>query len=270
MVTEVTEPLKYAYGVLKQLSTTYAEALGAKHIFTQSALLKLMKIDFDKTIHALIEVRHHSVSKMLHEFFGDQPTVIASLMPWCSSDRLAHIGFEVYEPLDIVLYGFEHWIEKSAHLLDLDIRIEHYLRFPASQQFQQRVGATTEIMRLVLRVEQHDLMLELFDIHRPPQAPTVTTNTRDIAALAAHTTYHRDVIRQLFATDTIWHYAIEVQSPDTVVAVHHLLTDLAASHHNYQLAYSAPVTNTSDGSFHTKIGNRSHATELEFVAKYRE
>lgn len=274
MSTQTLDPVKYAYVVCERLLASHEQILAKKNIYTTSELLQLIKIDFEKTIHALLEVRNKEAHQMVRAFFEGHEEIVSDIEP-AIGRHLYHFGFEIYEPLDVVLYGFERWIERSKQILGIDIKVSKFLRFPASAQFQKRVGAYTEIMRIWLQVEERELMLELFDIYRParPFLPeSVAINTRNIQALLSNNGFfphHDDVMRKLFAKDNIWHYAIYVTSQEKIWKLHNNFSPFVLQNDAYKLAYDAPVLNKHDGSFHTKIINQVKGLEIEFVTQFR-
>lgn len=257
----------------EQIFNTWREPLAVKNIHTQQALLEIIKVDFEKIIHALLEAYSRPVQQIAADFFAEQTDILDEILPILEGKRPYHLGFEVHEPLDLVVLGFEAWFAKARQSLGVTIQVIKMLRFPASQAFQSRVGAYTEIMRIWIQVNQRKIMLELFDIHHPVQyslpAPQ-TNNHRILNSLNLQCGFlpdHHHTMRHLFQDDPIWHYAIYVDSPERVRALHTRFQDLAAQQPHYHMACQNPIENLHDGSFHTKITHQTNRLELEFVTQ---
>lgn len=266
---------------IKALHTNYEEILethrtllGHKNVRTKQRLIQIIKLDLDKLTHALLEVKENQARLVLHRFFARHLSLLLDITARLESNYIYHLGFEVHEPLDLVLYGINHWITKTQRTIRCDLQVNEFLRFPASAAFQKRVGAYTEIMRIWIQVDGRALMLELFDIHRPVDAfladgaPKLTHRNFDCLLthdnLAARN-YQR--FAHLFNPDEIWHYAFSFQNAADVRQLHRDLQALAARDATYVLPYQAPVENRGDGSLHTKIINVQNKLELEFVTQ---
>src|SRR5690242_20270924 len=130
------------------LLTTHTELLGQKNIRRKRELIQVIKVDLDKLAHALLEVKENQPASVLADFFGEALPDTSAIAGRLAEARIYHVGFEIHEPLDLVLYGIEHWIEEARHALGAQMRVRDCLRFPASPAFQKRVGAYTEIMRI--------------------------------------------------------------------------------------------------------------------------
>ena len=215
------------------LLSSHRDLLGRKNIRSKGQLLQLIKIDLDKLTHALVEVKENRAPAVLQRFFEKSSVNWTDIRGHLADQRIYHVGFEIHEPIDLVLYGINHWIEQSKRTLGVNMRVRDHLRFPASAAFQQRVGAYTEILRIWLEADESILMLELFDIHRPADsaiqsAPRPTHRNfhglfRDSEAAAGHD----GRLNRLFATDPIWHYALYVKGPADVVELHSQLQSAA-------------------------------------------
>jgi hypothetical protein len=257
------------------LLTTHTELLGQKNIRRKRELIQVIKVDLDKLAHALLEVKENRPQPVLAEFFAAAPVDLAAIVARLAEDRIYHVGFEIHEPLDLVLYGIEHWIGEARHALGANMRVKDLLRFPASPAFQKRVSAYTEIMRIWLEVNDRSLMLELFDIRRPVgedlAAGSLPVKHRNFQGLFSDPVPgHDERMARLFGDDEIWHYALHVRRPADVTELHAELQALAAGDSTYFLPYAAPVHNPHDGSFHTKVVHRSSGErrELEFVTHF--
>lgn len=264
-----TESMKKSYAVVDSLMTLYQAQLTAKSILSSNDLIQTIAIDFEKIMHALLEVHHKPSARVLDDLFGTDQQITAYAKSLLKSPKMFHVGLEVYEPLDVVLYGFDQWIKRSRGILGMDIHMSRHLRFVASMAFQQRVGAFAEIVRLWLTVDDEQLMLELFDIHRPVQIRPSGTNTRNLNLLLNNKGIypnHDLAMKKLFEQDQIWHYALELQSAEMVDALHHEVLALANQNSIYRVVYPQPVHNIQDLSYHTKIINTAIQTEVEFVA----
>ncbi len=73
---------------------------------------------------------------------------------------VAHIGFSIAEPLDIYLEGVPIWADR------LGASVVGTKRIPASEAFQDRVGAFVEMAQVWVGYQGRALELEVFDIHR--------------------------------------------------------------------------------------------------------
>src|SRR5207249_2675393 len=143
-----------------------------------------------------------------------------------ADQHIYHVGFEIHEPLDLVLYGINHWIEHSKRAVGANMKVRNFLRFPASPAFQQRVGAYAEIMRIWLQLDERVLMLELFDISRAADsvlasAPKLTHRSfKGLFRDDGPGSGHQQRLDRLFASDEIWHYAFHVKRPADVMELH--------------------------------------------------
>ncbi len=262
-----------------ELFSSHGELLGSKNILSKRQLIQAIKLDLDKLTHALFEVKGNGAAAVLENVFGGSSLAPATVAERLAEQEIYHVGFEIYEPMSLVLHGIHHWIEHSRQALEAEMKVLTYLRFPASEAFQKRVNAETEIMRIWLQVNGRTLMLELFDIHRPSasvlnDAPSLTHRNfhglaeEDDAAIAGG---HPERLTRLFSKDEIWHYALYAKRPADVIHLHEEFQALAARDLKFVLPYQAPVHNTYDDSFHTKIIHRSDQggrIELEIVTKY--
>ena len=262
----------------EDLLRSHGPLLALKNIRTKRDLIQAIKLDLDKLTHALLEVKENRAPAVLQKFFVDAPVDRSAILGRLANERICHVGFEIHEPLDLVLHGIDRWIAHGNSTEGSNMRVKNFLRFPSSKAFETRVGAPTEIMRIALEVEGRGLLLELFDIHRPADdaiaAGPAAPRHRNFAPLARGEEAdadHDQRLTDLFSQDAIWHYALHMRNADDVVATHRDLQALAAAHPAYRLAYAEPVPNKHDGSFHTKILRPATATadrlELEFVTQ---
>ena len=279
MPTQVFDYIKEVNRLSDELLHSHSELLGRKNIRRKQQLIRAIKLDLDKLTHAMLEVKLNRASGVVQGFFSESRLDPAAICARLSGDGIYHVGFEIHEPMSLVLHGINHWIEHSRDALGADMRVRESLRFPASAAFQKRVGAYTEIMRIWLEVAGRVLMLELFDIHRPADsmlasAPRLTH--RNFNGLfrynEATADGHPERVERLFSNDEIWHYALYVKRPADVTDLHGELQTLAARDASYTLPYTAPVHNLHDDSYHTKIVRLPRLgqarLELEFVTKY--
>ena len=276
----IASALSYVQAVNRlsdDLLSSHRDLLGRKNIRNKGQLLQLIKIDLDKLTHALVEVKENRAPAVLQRFFETSSVDWKDVRGHLVGPSIYHVGFEIHEPIDLVLYGINHWIEQSKRSLGVNMRVCDRLRFPASIAFQQRVGAYTEILRIWLEVDETVLMLELFDIHRPADsaiqsAPKPThRNFHGLFRVNDAAQGHGNRLNLLFGTDPIWHYALYVRGPADVMELHSKFKELAVSNSNYTLPYEAPVYNQHDRSFHTKIVRPANEIgtrlELEFVTQ---
>lgn len=257
--------------VIAELMQKYQPALAVKHIYDERTFRKTLCFDYEKILHALVELKSVQLEQLLCEdFFGTEPAVAAAILSQTPNRRLNHIGFEIIEPIDLILHGIDYWVGHLNNNLGIAVEVTRYLRFPASQNFQRRVGAATEIMCIWLKVDDQMLTLELFDIsrshaHLPPDKNGMFSHMT-LERLLGHkqqSANHRAAMQSLFGNDTIWHYSMGLNTRDDVDRLHERLGDLANRHTGYQLAYAAPVENKYDGTYHTKIINIDQRLELE-------
>lgn len=262
-----------------ELLRVHSEPLQRKNICSKQDLIQVIKLDLDKLTHGLVELHDTAASDILQDFFADSAMDVADVDRRLQQPYINHVGFEIFEPLDLTVFGIRHWIELSKATLGANIKIQTSLRFPASAAFQQRVGAYTEILRIGLRVNERMLMLELFDISRPLdevlRAGRHNPTHRNFHGLFSDEHAppgHRQRLAQLFASDRIWHYAFHVGHPADVSALHTQLQTLAAADTAFTVPYEQPIHNKHDQSFHTKVISHATATrarmEIEFVTQY--
>ncbi len=248
------------------------ELLQQKNSANPASLLELIKSDYEKVLLALTEVKGRSVPALLQRFFEGHDGLLQLLLPTVNLQKLFHVGLEIYEPMDLVVEGFEHWSRRFEQLLGVDIQVVRLLRFPASAAFQKRVKASAEIMRIWMGVEGQELMLELFDIHRPVlQLPSRVPGQFSVSDLRARLVApglapdHDQILQRHFGGDAIWHYAIAVHERQAVTKLQAAFEQLAGQNSTFRLAYPACVYNPHDGSYHTKIIHQHQRLELEFV-----
>ena len=262
----------------EELLREHGELLEKKKICSKRELIRVIKWDLDKLAQALLEVKEGGAAAVLQDFFVHSDINHSEIRGKLTDESIYHLGFEIHEPLDLVLYGINHWIEHSRRALGAKMRIRNFLRFPASQAFQERVGAFTEIMRIWIETGERVLMLELFDIYRPTDsvpASAPTARHRNFTSLfrpPGSGDGNVQGLTRLFGPDEIWHYALHVRLPADVVEIHQQLKGLQAQSPHYVLPYDVPVHNPHDDSFHTKIvrrqGTAGGRLEIEFVTKF--
>ncbi len=209
------------------------------------------------------EIRHHDVKQALTRFFGEH---FQQLPPFISGKerlRLNHMGLEIYTPLDLWLTLTEVWVSQLAQDMNLAVSLERTTRFPSSHALQTRVGAFVEIMCTWMKVQDSELVIELFDIQRPLRVDL--NQTIESGWLKGDGNPADPWVSDSFTKDPIWHYAIDVQDQNEVEMIHDAFVKLALNHHDYRLAYLKPVYNRYDSSYHTKIIHQALAMELEFA-----
>ena len=276
MATGLVDQVRKINQLCDGMLASHTELLGRKNILAKRELIQVIKVDLDKLAHALLEVKERAPEEVLADFFGEA-FGHSAIHGRLAEQRIYHVGFEVHEPLDLVLFGIDHWIQQAKLALGVEMRVHKFLRFPASPAFQKRVDAYTEIMRIWLEVNDRTLMLELFDIHRPVNseitAGLVEITHRNFDGLFLDPVPgHEQRMARLFGADAIWHYALHVKSPADVLDLQSEFEAMAAQNSDYFLPYTAPVHNQHDRSFHTKIVHRADPSgrrmELEFVTEY--
>ena len=274
MVESTTINIKTLSQSYAGLFLTHGELLQRKNVRSKQRLLQIIKLDLDKLTHALLEVKERRAGPILTRFFAGHKTLLPAIAGRLEQNVIDHLGFEIHEPLDLVLHGLDHWLTKTRRTFQASLAIQDFLRFPASTAFQQRVGGYTEIMRLRVQVNGQTLMLELFDIHRPVDEffvsvrpkPLIHRNFDCLVTSAGIKDKDMGQVESLFQGDEIWHYAFRVRGGAEVMQLHEELQALAVSDPTYRLPYAAPVHNAGDGSLHTKIIHQAADLELEFIA----
>ncbi len=262
---------------IHQLFSLHRQSLAAKTILTPEALLKAIRIDFEKILFALLEVRNKTCPQLLHDFFGSDTQAVLDILPALKERSIYHLGFEVNQPMDLILYSFDYWINKfNAHFSATQERLRAVKRqrFPASREFQRRVKAYVEILRIWIELDGQVQMLELFDIHHGAavtldryEADGLRMQNARPQSLAETRTDYQGAVARLLAGDAIWHYAVYVDQPEEVARLHSHFQALSGRDSAYELPFSALVNNTHDGSLYTKIINRARNMELEFVTE---
>ncbi len=248
------------------LLNTYSSLLNTKQIDNEQALSEVLSCDFEKVFHALVEIQSVDANQVLENFFSDCSISIPPILVNNCSYKLSHVGFEICEPLDIVMENLPLWIEKLSSIFSKTVTLKKELRFSASVAFQKRVNATVEILCLWLQIDEQLLMLELFDIAHPithllPSGQTLL-NPFDANKNEPHQAL---AMRYFFQNDSIWHYSISVGNKEVVQQLHEEFTILTTQQPHYKLAYPTPIQNHYDGSFHTKLIDVTQHLELEFV-----
>jgi hypothetical protein len=258
---------------IEKLLSLYREQLCAKGVTSRPDLIKIIRMDFVKMIYALLEARNKTGFQVINDIFMERKDDILGLLDESEGERLYHIGFEVNQPMDLVLYSFHYWIKKFnqtfGHGRDI-LDVLKFLRFPASQAFQKRVNAYVEIMRIWIRIDEREVMLELFDIHHPLSILETRCKTGEETgeqgAIDSHVDYHFE-IAGLFAEDAIWHYAVYMKDPRRVAGLHDVFIKMAGSDNRFHLPFASLVRNPHDGSLYTKMINRQKHMEIEFVTE---
>lgn len=257
-----------------QLLSAHDGALRVKEITDSQALRAIICIDFERILHALVEVKEYTAQEVLTDFFAEQTAMLPTAKENVAVPELYHVGFEIYEPMDMVLQGFHYWIGRLNQLLGMRVKVKDFLRFPASQAFQDRVNAYVEIMRIWVQVDGQELMLELFDIHHPLKNSLPPFNVPlyqyhvQPESLLHHgkvSAHHRQAMQHLYQNDSIWHYAVYVESRKQVLQLHETFKTLVRHSPNYRLPFADIVQNQYDGSFYTKLINAQRKLEIEFV-----
>jgi len=258
---------------LKKLLERHRYALEKKAIDSTSSLLQAARLDLVKAYFVLAEIHNRTAADVVREFFADQPGIVPEILPKLDQPHLHHLGFEVHEPHDLVLPGFYHWTKQFGRWLGIPIRINGTLRFPSSTNFQERVGAYTEMMQLWIEVDGRELLIEMFDIYRP--RPTTWLPVKQALNFSTWPTWYRAFdsdqtqvgLPPLFTNDKIWHYGIHVFDAAGVEALNDTLTAFIADKRQYRLSYQRPVLNPRDTSLHIKIINQAQGLEIEFLTQ---
>jgi hypothetical protein len=257
---------------IDKLFSLHRDSLSRKNIFSKEELMQIIRIDFEKMIFSLLEMRNKSSRQLISDFFGKDVPALLAMLPELEKQPIYHLGFEVNQPMDLILYSFDYWIRKFNHHFSDGkerFRIVKLLRFPASIEFQKRVNAYVEIMRIWIELDHKEKMLELFDIYHPV-SPLTASGKREIIVQTLPNesrTDYNEAIARLLSGDTIWHYAIYLDHPLKVEKLHASFRQLAEDRAEYELPFLSLVNNKHDGSLYTKIINRKKRMELEFVTE---
>ncbi|WP_353570972.1 hypothetical protein [Candidatus Albibeggiatoa sp. nov. BB20] len=251
--------------MIDNLLHQHQKPLQVKNILDKQNLLKIIRVDYEKIMYALLELRNKPAFYVISDFFQKNDKHVSQVMDKLKDEHLSHIGFEILEPLNLSEYGFEHGFNRFNQELGTEMCVTQVQRFPASQAFQDRVDAFTEIMRIWIQLDHREVMLELFDIHKPVNDYFLTHNTATGHAIddEQHIFPHAHTI--CFAKDDIWHYALDTETSDDVLALHDYFKYLASHDDHYILPFKEIVNNKNDGSFYTKIINTQRQIEIEFV-----
>lgn len=257
---------------IDKLFMLHKDSLFRKNIVSAEMLMQVIRIDFEKMIFSLLEMRAKSCNQLICDFFGKDAPALIELFPELQRQSIYHLGFEVNQPMDLILYSFNYWIDKfNRHFSDDKerFRIVNLFRFPASLEFQKRVGAYVEIMRIWIELDHKVHMLELFDIYHPVSSLSTWGKRETVVQTLPEErrTEYNEAIFRLLAGDTIWHYAIYMDRPEKVERLHVFFRKLSQVQFDYDLPFLSLVNNKHDGSLYTKIINRKKSMELEFVTE---
>lgn len=248
-------------------------ALEKKGVGSASSLLQAARLDLVKACFVLAEIYNRTAAGVVRQFFAGHPAIVPEILAKLDQPRLHHLGFEVHEPHDIVLPGFYRWTQQFSQWLGIPIQINGTLRFPSSTNFQERVGAYTEMMQIWVEVGGRELLVEMFDIYRPRPAawPPVKQALNFGGGPAWRRAFgsgqSRVKLSSLLADDKIWHYGLHVSDPAGVEALNDTLTAFIAGKPQYKLSYQKPVLNPRDTSLHIKIINQAQGLEIEFLTQ---
>jgi len=263
----------YRYSKFEELKKKYGTNLRKKKINTAQDLDLIIRQDLEKIVYSLYELKRTSTFDILHNFFNEKNVKpISKIISRNIRTQLHHIGFEINEPMDLVVDVFEQRMQKINMRQNTKIKIIKMKRFPASTAFQKRVNAFTEIMKLWIQIYDYTLLIELFDIHHPIdflQDNDFNTSHQMIEYLvnpSNNTVHHKNLLpdHSLFKRDPIWHYAIYIDSKKRVKQLHNYFTQLEQDTNDYKLVFSSIITNKKD-AFLTKIINVSKGVEIEFI-----
>lgn len=250
--------------MIKKLLNTHQDLLDIKNIRTEIDLAQIIQFDLEKIIWAIYELQNRTTSNLLTDIFEKNRKILPQLSEKGYNDSIHHIGFEIYEPFDLALSIFEQKFD------DIRTKICNIDRFPASLEFQKRANAYVEIMRIELEINKQELLLELFDFHRPVDLPRLGTRlSNDIPDFENLSMTNKVSVESsdLMADDKIWHYAVHIDHTEQVSELHEYFKTLAQNNSTYILPFSTIVHNKNDGSFYTKIINCEKKLELECVTE---
>ncbi len=260
--------------MIENLLQTYQDTLKVKHITTKKNLVAIIRLDLEKVISALLELQTKNIDSIITEFFQDTPHIIPETLALLNRQgKLCHLGFEINEPLDLALDGFNKIIDKFNQQQGQQAKIIKTFRFPASNALQDRVQAVVEIMRIWLNINGTIFLLELFDIHHSVKKKAqLPINKHHFKHLIQQKSNYLNLATRChpFVNDGIWHYAIAIENLNEVRALHQFFQQLSKKHPSfYRLPFEQVVVNENDGSFYSKIINCKRNIELEFVSQIK-
>jgi hypothetical protein len=261
--------------MIEKLLTLHNKSLGVKNIWTKQELINIIRIDFEKILYALFELKTKSIPQLLTDFFSENKKIVPNILAKLEGKSLSHIGFEINEPLAIVLYGFNHVLNKFNQTFGTQFKIIKVFRFPASLAFQHRVNAFVEVLRIWIQLNNREVMLELFDIHHKIDTFLLGNQFKIKKRGIINNSYanesflinHSNAITPIITRDEIWHYAIDVDNSNEVTQLHNYFKRLVEQNDIYKLPFESIVKNNNDGSFYTKIINQKKRMEMEFVTQ---
>jgi hypothetical protein len=235
------------------------EVLAHKGLDSALALTRAIRSDLTTSIMAARELTSVGQRALMEEFFAGEPQMAEAVLDAADAVDVAHIGFRIAEPLDIYLEGVPIWADR------LGADVVGTKRIPASEHFQDRVGAFVEMAQVWFGYRDREIELEVFDIHRSydlgSDAPIAPGS--DMSVMSAQ---DRAMLRLRLAGDEIWHYGVTLASAGLVRDLHERLLMLANRSDRYSLRNTTVVTNLDHGSVHTKVSNHDLALEIEFLS----
>ena len=237
----------------------HKRVLALKGLDSASALTRGIGSDLMTSIMAVTELRSVGQRSLMEEFFGGEPHLVEAVLDATDASDVAHIGFSIAEPLDIYLEGVPIWADR------LGANVVGTKRIPASETFQDRVGAFVEMAQVWVGYRGRALELEVFDIHRRAAFGSDALSARE-SVKSEMSASDTGMFRSRLAGDDIWHYGVTLESAGRVRDLHERLVALADRSGRYSLRNTTVVTNLDHGSVHTKVSNHDLALEIEFLS----
>jgi len=263
---------------IRRMLDIYKDILDKKFINSTEELINVIRIDFEKIIYALLEIENKKSNQLLNYFFNDQNEFLQIRL--LMNNSIYHVGFEINEPIDLFLYGLVYWISKFNQYFKKSLKIIKYLRFPSSNELQQSMNAYIEIIRVWLKVDNRQLMLELFDVqHKSKYLSKLKNNNFDQYCdkncdkscdenCDIYFSNYFKFITSLFENDNIFHYALFVDNAQKVIKIHNELINLSKTNSNFVMPFNDKIIkNINDGSYFTKIKNINKKMQVEFVTE---
>jgi hypothetical protein len=255
---------------IAKLLKRHQHALAQKGLDTPDSLLQAVRLDMVKSYSVLAEVHERSAEGVVREFFAEDHDIIAHILPHLDQTNLHHLGFQVHEPHDLILPGFYRWLPHFSEWLKVSLQVNGTLRFPSSINFQERVGAYTEMMQIWVEMAGCELLIEMFGIYKPRDngwPPVKKMLAFSHWADWCQKEQNPVNLPKLLAGDDIWHYGIHVRDTAAVNTLDIHLQQFITDKAQYKLVYDQPVHNPHDNSFHIKIRNQKLGLEIEFLTQ---
>ncbi|HEY5891521.1 MAG TPA: hypothetical protein VIW94_12600, partial [Acidimicrobiia bacterium] len=147
------------------LRSWHGYVLAKKGLDTDDALHQARRVDATNSLVAARTLFSSSTNDLIGRLFSDEPAMRALFSNVTDEVRASHLGFRIYEPLDIYVEMLEPWAGTYG------LEIVGIKRFTPSLQFRDRVGGHVEMAQVWIEREGEQVEIELFDIHKPMCTP---------------------------------------------------------------------------------------------------